>query len=636
MDKYPDLNEIKLTPYDLYLFGQGTHYRIYEKMGAHVCTFQGRQGVNFAVWAPNGERVSVVGDFNQWNGDKNPLRNMGSSGLWSLFIPGIGAGECYKYEVRTKAGHLLLKSDPYGFQTELRPKTANLVCPLEPYEWRDEEWLEKRKSGERSSEPISIYEVHLGSWKKKGAEFLTYGELAEALIPYAKGMGFTHLELLPVAEHPLDASWGYQVTGYFSVTSRYGTPQDFMFFVEQCHQNDLGVIVDWVPAHFPRDGHALGVFDGTHLYEHEDPRQGEHKEWGTYVFNCGRNEVRAFLISNAVFFFDKFHVDGLRVDAVSSMLYLDYGRNEGEWVPNRYGGRENLEGMSLLKEVNTVVYEQFPGVMMIAEESTAWPAVSHPVHLGGLGFGFKWNMGWMHDTLKYMSLDPIHRRYHHRNLSFGLLYAFSENFILSLSHDEVVYGKRSLLGKMSGDNWQKFANLRAYFGFMFGHPGKKLLFMGGEFGQWNEWYYEVGLDWGLLDEPPHAALRKWMQDLNAFYKAERALHSQDYRYEGFEWIDADDSENSGISFIRWDRERRDFVVVICNFTPVVRYGYRIGVPERGLYREILNSDSHVYGGSNVGNLGGIEAEDSPSHGRPHSLALTLPPLATVFLKLGRG
>jgi len=634
MDDLPEIKDIKLTDYDLYLLGQGTYYRIYDKMGAHVCISDGKEGANFSVWAPNAERVSVVGDFNLWDGNKNPMQHLGDSGIWSLFIPGVAIGDTYKFEIRTRGNDSFLKSDPLAFQSELRPKSASVVCKLDGYTWQDGSWLEKRDSGDWLRKPVSIYEVHLGSWRRKGDQFLTYRELAESLIPYIKEMGFTHVEILPVAEHPLDASWGYQVIGYFSLTSRYGAPQDFMFFVDQCHQNGIGVILDWVPAHFPRDYHALGLFDGTHLYEHMDPRKGEHKEWGTCVFNYGRNEVKAFLVSNALFWFERYHVDGLRNDAVSSMLYLDYGREEGEWIANRYGGRENLEAMALLREVNTMVYEKYPGAMMIAEESSAWPAVSRPVYTGGLGFGFKWNMGWMHDTLEYMSLDPVHRKYHHRNLTFGLLYAFSENFILPLSHDEVVHGKGSLLSKMSGDRWQKFANLRAYLGFMFGHPGKKLLFMGGESGQWNEWYHEVALDWNLLNEPLHSALTQWIKDLNTTYTSEQALHSQDHQPEGFEWIDPDDSDNSVTSFIRWDVDRRNFVVVLCNFTPVIRYNYMVGIPEPGLYQEILNSDSYIYGGSNVGNLGGVGSDAISSHGRPFSLSLTLPPLAALFLKKG--
>lgn len=632
MDDLPEIKDIKLTDYDLYLLGQGTYYRIHDKMGAHVCISDGEEGANFSVWAPNADRVSVVGDFNLWDGNKNPMEHLGDSGIWSLFIPGVGIGDRYKFEIRARGGDSFLKSDPLAFQSELRPKSASVVCKLDGYTWQDESWLEKRDSGDRLRKPVSIYEVHLGSWRRKGDQFLTYRELAKSLIPYIKEMGFTHVEILPVAEHPLDASWGYQVIGYFSLTSRYGAAQDFMSFVDQCHQNEIGVILDWVPAHFPRDYHALGLFDGTHLYEHMDPRKGEHKEWGTCVFNYGRNEVKAFLVSNALFWFERYHVDGLRIDAVSSMLYLDYGRNEGEWIPNRYGGRENLEAMDLLREVNTMVYEKYPGAMMIAEESSAWPAVSRPVYTGGLGFGFKWNMGWMHDTLEYMSLDPVYRKYHHRNLTFGLLYAFSENFILPLSHDEVVHGKGSLLSKMPGDRWQKFANLRVYLGFMFGHPGKKLLFMGGEFGQWNEWYHEVALDWNLLSDPLHRALTQWIQDLNATYTSEGALHSQDHQPEAFEWIDPDDSDNSVTSFIRWDVERRNFVVVLCNFTPVVRFNYRVGIPEPGLYQELLNSDSYIYGGSNVGNLGGVRSDAISSHGRPFSLSLTLPPLAALFLK----
>jgi 1,4-alpha-glucan branching enzyme len=617
---------------DLHLFNEGNHWKLWEKLGAHVMTVDGARGVHFAVWAPNARRVSVVGDFNAWDGRWHPMRTLGASGVWELFVPGVGAGTKYKFEIKTQEGSLRLKSDPMGFHFELRPATASVVWELDGHEWHDREWMDARAKRDPHAAPMNVYEVHLGSWRRgEHDRFLTYRELADALVPYVKDLGYSHIELLPVAEHPLDQSWGYQVTGYYAATSRFGTPQDFMYFVDRCHQSGIGVIVDWVPAHFPKDDYALRWFDGTSLYEHADPRQGEHQDWGTLIFNYGRNEVRNFLIANALFWFDRYHVDGLRVDAVASMLYLDYSRKQGEWVPNRYGGNENLEAVDFIKRCNERVYGEFPGVMMIAEESTAFGGVSRPVYLGGLGFGFKWNMGWMHDVLEYFAKDPVHRKYHQHNLTFGLLYAFHENFILVLSHDEVVHGKRSLLNKMPGDDWQRFANLRLLHAFMCGHPGKKMLFMGGEFGQWKEWDSRYSMDWHLLDYPPHQGLQRLVRDLNRLYRAQPALWELDHHYTGFEWIDFHDVEKSIVSFLRRGRSG-EAVVWVFNLTPEVRRDYRVGVPEPGFYRELLNTDAAVYGGGDVGNSGGVEAEQTPQAGRPCSLRLTLPPLAALAFK----
>ncbi len=625
-----------LSEDDLYLFGEGKHYRIYDKLGCHLVTLDGVEGALFAVWAPNAKRVSVVGDFNGWDGRKHPMRMRGLSGIWELFIPDMKEGELYKYEIKTQINHLYLKTDPYGFSFQKRPETSSIVTNLEGFVWEDQKWLKQRTRENQQQKPVSIYEVHLGSWMRMTEEnnrFLTYRELAGKLIPYVKEMGFTHVELLPVAEHPFDGSWGYQVTGYYAPTSRFGKPDDFMYFVNACHQAGIGVIVDWVPAHFPKDGHALAYFDGTFLYEHADPRQGEHRDWGTLIFNFGRNEVRNFLTANALFWFEKYHIDGIRVDAVASMLYLDYSRKQGEWIPNKFGGRENLDAIEFIKELNTVTYQYFPGIMTIAEESTSWPGVSHPAHLGGLGFMFKWNMGWMNDMLVYMSKDPIHRRYHHNMITFALLYAFHENFMLVLSHDEVVHGKRSLLDKMPGDMWQKFANLRALYGFMYGHPGKKLLFMGGEFGQWIEWDFSKSLDWNLLDYDLHRQLKAYVQDLNFLYQRESALFLNDSSYQSFEWIDFHDSDNSVVSFMRKNLEREDETLIfVCNFTPIPRHGYRIGAPLAGYYRQLLNSDDWKYGGSGVGMGEGIAADDLSWQGLPCSLNLTLPPLGVVILK----
>lgn len=624
-----------LSDFDLYLFNAGDHHKIYEKLGAHCLNVNGVEGTQFAVWAPNARSVSVIGEFNGWDPRYHQMRVLGSSGVWEIFIPGVAEGQLYKFKIKTQDGRILDKTDPYGTEMEFRPRTAARINSLSGYEWHDSEWLERRKQSDHLGEPIAIYEVHLGSWARKpeeGNRWLTYRELAYALVNYVKENGFTHIELLPVMEHPFDGSWGYQVTGYFAPTSRYGTPQDFMFFVDYCHQNNIGVILDWVPAHFPKDAHALAEFDGTHLYEHADPRLGEHQDWGTYVFNYGRHEVRNFLISNALFWLEKYHVDGLRIDAVASMLYLDYSRKEGEWIPNRYGGRENLEAIQLLKDINKLVHSYFPGVLTIAEESTAWPGVTHSVEVGGLGFSLKWNMGWMHDMLEYFRKDPIFRMYHHDLLTFVLLYAFTERFLLPLSHDEVVHGKASLLSKMPGDLWQKFANLRLLFGLMYGFPGKKLLFMGGEIGQWNEWNHDTSIDWHLLQYPSHQGIQRWIRDLNKLYKTCAALHQVDFYYTGFEWIDFHDVAHSIISFIRKSADGSDQIIVVCNFTPVPRFGYRIGVPHPGVYSEILNSDSEFYGGSNIGNGGTLIAEPISHHGRPYSLSLTLPPLAVLFLK----
>ena len=625
----------QLTEEDLYLFGMGDHHKIYEKLGAHCLTVDGVEGVHFAVWAPNARNVSVVGNFNQWHGGKHQMRVLGSSGVWELFIPQIAPGEVYKYEIKDQSGNIMLKSDPYGFQHEIRPKTASVVCDINKYEWQDAGWMEKRRGTDPLDKPISVYEVHLGSWRRDPAEserFLSYQELADQLIPYVVDMGYTHIELMPVAEHPFDGSWGYQVTGYFSPTSRYGFPADFQYFVDQCHQHNIGVILDWVPAHFPRDAHGLARFDGSALYEHQDPRRGEHADWGTLIFNFGRNEVRNFLIANALFWFDKYHIDGIRVDAVASMLYLDYSREEGQWIPNEFGGRENLHAIDFIKKCNELIFGYFPGALSIAEESTAWPGVSKPTYLGGLGFNLKWNMGWMNDFLTYFSKEPIHRRYHHNMITFALLYAFNENFMLVLSHDEVVHGKRALLDKMPGDFWQKFANLRTLLGFMFGHPGKKLLFMGAEFGQWQEWRENQSLDWHLLQYEPHQKLQNMMRDLNRLYISEPALFQIDFSHEGFEWIDFMDADNSIISFMRKTHNTEDTLVFVCNFTPVYRENYRVGVPFQCRYKELFNSDAELYWGSNKGNAGEVRSDDWAWHNQPYSMNIQVPPLATVIFK----
>jgi 1,4-alpha-glucan branching enzyme len=622
---------------DLHLFAEGQHWQIYEKFGAHLRTIGGDAGVYFAVWAPNAQRVSVVGDFNGWDGRVNPMRKLLGSGVWELFLPGVKEGAHYKFEIRTPSGALLLKSDPYAFFNQHGTSTSSLVYNLERYTWSDQEWMESRRKRDWPKSAMSIYEVHLGSWRRRadqGNRHLSYVEFAEMLVPYVVEMGYTHIELMPVAEHPFEGSWGYQVTNYYAPTSRFGSPDELRHFIDACHRAGIGVIVDWVPAHFPKDAHGLAEFDGTDLYEHMDPRQGEHQDWGTLIFNFGRNEVRNFLIGNALFWLDKYHIDGLRVDAVASMLYLDYSREEGQWIPNVYGGRENLDAIYFLKRFNEVCYEKFPGIMTIAEESTAWPSVSRPTYLGGLGFGFKWNMGWMHDFLQYMSLDSIYRRFHHGNITFSLLYAFQEHFILVLSHDEVVHGKCSLLSKMPGDEWQKFANLRMLYAWMYGQPGKKLLFMGGEFGQWREWDHDQSLDWHLLQEPRHDGLRRLVQHLNYTYKNEPALWEQDDSYEGFEWIDFHDADNSVVAFMRKSRAG-DVIAFVVNATPVVRHDYRLGVPQAGFYREMINTDAETYGGSNVGNYGGAQSESIPWMARDHSILIHLPPLATVAFKLER-
>jgi 1,4-alpha-glucan branching enzyme len=625
-----------LTDFDLHLFAEGSHLKQYEKLGAHVVEVDGVQGVHFAVWAPNAKRVSVIGDFNNWDAKIHPMHNLSSSGIWGLFIPEIGGGQTYKYEVRSLfAKHVAQKSDPFGFYFEVRPKSASIVYDIRGYDWNDSSWMGARSRTDWLGSPLSIYEVHLGSWRRVVEEnnrWFSYRELTDALVPYVKEMGYTHVELLPINEHPLDASWGYQTIGYFAPTSRHGEPKDFMYFIDRCHQAGIGVILDWVPAHFPADGHGLGYFDGTCLYEHADPRKGFHPDWGTKIFNYGRNEVRGFLLSNVLFWLENYHIDGLRVDAVASMLYLDYSRKEGEWIPNMFGGRENLEAIDFLKKFNEVSHQYHPGILTIAEESTAWPRVSKPTYLSGLGFSMKWNMGWMNDTLEYFSKEAIHRKYHHGNLTFSLLYAFSENFVLPLSHDEVVHGKGSLLNRMPGDMWQKFANLRLLFGFMFGHPGKKLLFMGCDFGQWDEWNVDKSLDWHLLEHEPHQGLQRFVKDLNRLYKSERSLSEVDFDYTGFEWIDFHDVEGSVIAFLRKAKDPRDFLVFVCNFTPVPRQKYRLGMPEPGFYREILNSDSAFYWGSDMGNAGGVIAEAIPFQLRPYSITITLPPLSVSIFK----
>lgn len=624
-----------LTDFDLHLIGEGTHYKNYEKLGAHVREVNGVKGVHFAVWAPNAEAVCVIGDFNRWDGNNHKMMMLGSSGTWEIFIPGLSEGEIYKFNIQTKNGEVLEKADPYAFSSEIRPKSASIVHDIDKYTWNDSVWMTEREKRNALDAPISMYEVHLGSWMRvpeDGNRYLTYRELAKKLAGYVKDMGYTHVQLMPVTEHPLDASWGYQTIGYFAPTSRFGEPEKFMYFVDYMHQNGIGVILDWVPAHFPKDMHGLARFDGTCLYEHEDPRKGEHQDWGTLIFNYGRNEVRNFLLSNALFWLDKYHIDGLRVDAVASMIYLDYSRQPGEWVPNQYGGNENLEAIDFLKRFNEVVHSTHPGVLTIAEESTAWTGVSRPTYLGGLGFSLKWNMGWMNDTLRYFSKDPIYRKYEHDNLTFSLLYAFTENFILVLSHDEVVHGKRSLLDKMPGDFQHRFANLRALYGYMYGHPGKKLLFMGGEIGQWWEWNHDESVHWHLLQYESHQGIQRYVRDLNRLYQSEPALYEVDFDYHGFEWIDFRDAEGSIISFVRRGKDPEEFLVFVYNFTPVARMGYRVGVPMGGFYKEVMNSDSWSYWGGNMGNFGGIWADDMPWHGRTSSLSLTIPPLSMVVMK----
>jgi 1,4-alpha-glucan branching enzyme len=625
-----------LTEFDLHLFGEGTHLRAFEKFGAHRLVVGTTVGVHFAVWAPNADRVSLIGDFNGWDGRVHVMRLLAPAGVWEIFIPDLADGEKYKFEIRTKAGHLLNKTDPFGVAFESPPRTASVVRDISRYQWGDQSWMTGRRECRGwLDRPMAIYEVHLGSWARApedGDRFLTYREMAHRLVPYVKDLGFTHIELLPVMEHPFSGSWGYQVLGFFAPTSRFGPPEDFKLLVDACHQAGLGVILDWVPGHFPKDGHGLAHFDGTALYEHADPRQGEHQDWGTLIFNYGRNEVRNFLLSNALWWLEEYHADGLRVDAVASMLYLDYSRRDGEWIPNQFGGRENLEAIDFLRQLNTLSHGEHPGTITAAEESTAWPGVSRPVHLGGLGFTYKWNMGWMHDVLEYAHKDAVHRRWEHNLITFSALYMFTENFILPFSHDEVVHGKGALLDKMPGDFWQKYAGLRTLYGYMYGHPGKKLLFMGNEFGQWREWYHDGSLDWHLLDEPAHAALRRYVQALNWHYCAEPALHQLDFDPAGFRWIDCHDNENSVVSLVRYARDPRDFVVMLFNFTPVPRHDYRIGVPAPGHYAERLNSDSALFGGSNVGNGGGVSTEPIATHGFGQSLNLIVPPLGCLLLK----
>jgi 1,4-alpha-glucan branching enzyme len=625
-----------LSEDDLFLFNEGTHNRLYQKLGAHPHVHEGGAGVYFAVWAPNADRVFVMGDFNDWHNENLGLYHRGSSGIWEGFIPGVAAGARYKFRIHSKlVGYRVDKSDPFGFLHETPPLTASIVQNL-AYDWNDADWLERRRSYQALSQPMSIYEVHLGSWMRGaedgGRRYLGYRELAPRLAEYCADMGFTHVEFMPVMEHPFYGSWGYQVTGFFAPTSRYGSPQDFMFLVDALHQAGIGVILDWVPSHFPVDEHGLGFFDGTHLFEHSDYRQGFHPDWQSKIFNYDRHEVVSFLMSNAFFWLEVMHADALRVDAVASMLYLDYSRKDGEWVPNKYGGKENLGAVAFLRQLNAAVYGEFPGAQTIAEESTSWPMVSRPAYLGGLGFGLKWDMGWMHDSLFYMAREPIHRKFHHNQLTFRMLYAWHENFVLPLSHDEVVHGKGSLLGKMPGDEWQRMANLRLLLGYMYGQAGKKLLFMGGEFGQYNEWYHEISLDWHLLQYPIHAGMQSWVRDLNRAYRAEPALYEQDCRPEGFEWVDCNDSQASVLSFLRKGKDPGQTVLVVLNFTPVVRMPYRVGAPHAGFWREILNSDAHEYGGSGQGNAGGLNAQPLPCHGRPYSLELTLPPLGALFFK----
>ncbi|MDX2273176.1 MAG: 1,4-alpha-glucan branching protein GlgB [Cyanobacteriota bacterium] len=642
---------------DLHLFGEGNHHQIYEKLGSHPIHMAGVAGVHFAVWAPNARNVSLIGDFNRWDGRQHQMRRLGNSGIWALFLPGLTSGAIYKYEIKNWQGHIYEKSDPYGFQQEVRPRTGSIVTNLSTHQWQDQDWMEARAQGDPLRSPISVYEVHLGSWlhasseappldeqgeatgavvpvseQKPSARFLTYRELADKLIPYVKELGFTHIELLPVAEHPFDGSWGYQVIGHYAATSRYGSPQDLMTFIDRAHQEGIGVIVDWVPGHFPKDGHGLAFFDGSHLYEYADPRKGEHKDWGTLIFDYGRNEVRNYLVANALFWFDKYHIDGIRVDAVASTLYLDYSRQPGEWVTNQYGGREHIEAIEFFRQLNTLIFKNFPGTLSIAEESTSWPMVTWPVHVGGLGFNLKWNMGWMHDMLDYFHMDPWFRQFHQNLVTFSLMYAFSENYMLAFSHDEVVHGKSSMIYKMPGDEWGKFASVRCLFGYMFCHPGKKTLFMGMEFAQTREWDVWGDLEWHLLQFDPHRKLQKYVKALNHLLRSQPALYAQDINPEGFRWIDC--SDHSGvISFLRWSQNHEEFVVVVCNFAPVIRSHYRIGVPLSGFYQELLNSDAVEFWGTGCGNYGGKWSDDWAYHAMPYSVELCLPPLSTLVLRL---
>ncbi|MFH7325071.1 1,4-alpha-glucan branching protein GlgB [Desulfurivibrio sp. C05AmB] len=626
----------QLSDYDRYLFNSGTHYRLYDKLGAHPTTIDGVKGTIFRVWAPNARRVSIIGNFNYWDGRLHQMRVLGASGIWELFLPEIGPGEPYKFEIRTQQGDILEKADPFQFFSEIRPRTASVVRDINHFSWSDEEWLAARREKTTYRRPMSIYEIHLGSWRRDPADparFLSYREIAAALIPYVKEMGFTHVEFMPVMEHPLDESWGYQVIGFFAVTSRFGTPDDFAWLINECHRHGIGVILDWVPSHFPTDGHGLSRFDGTALYEHEDPRKGAHQEWGTLVFNYGRKEVTNFLIANALFWFERYHIDGLRVDAVASMLYLDYARREGEWIPNEYGGRENIEAIEFLKHLNTIVYDRHPDIMMIAEESTSFFGVSKPAATGGLGFGYKWNMGWMNDTLLYFQTDPLFRKYHHSSLTFSLLYAFSENFILPLSHDEVVHGKGSLLSKMPGDSWQRFANLRLLFLYYWTHPGKKLLFMGGEFGQHSEWYCKVSLDWHLIDQDEkNRKLHQFVRALNNFYRDTPALWENDFNPEGFRWLDFNDVDHSIISYSRHGEHPDELVVCLFNFTPQVHHNYKLGVPRPGRYREVFSSDSAEAGGSGSTNPETLESVNEPFGQAPCHILVRVPPLGGAVFK----
>ncbi len=624
----PQLGEM-----DVHLFTEGKHHHAYRFLGAHHQCIDGIDGCLFALWVPNAERVSVVGDFNQWDGRRHPMRCLGSSGIWELFIPELPIGAAYKYEIRNQHGHCLLKTDPYAQAMALRPDNTSHIADPQPFDWQDQAWLQKREQSDWQQQPLSIYEVHVGSWQRdQNHHFLNWRTLAKTLLPYVKSMGYSHIELLPIAEHPLDQSWGYQVTGFFAPSARHGSPEDLRYFIDQCHQQGVGVLLDWVPAHFPKDEFALAKFNGEAVYEHADPRQGEHQDWGTLIFNYGRTEVRNFLITNAIYWLEEFHIDGLRVDAVASMLYLDYSREDGQWLPNAHGGRENLEAIAFLRDMNSTVHQLFPGVLTIAEESTAWPMVTRPVDVGGLGFSMKWNMGWMNDNLSYIELDPIYRQYHHDQLTFSQMYAYSENFVLPLSHDEVVHGKRSLLSKMPGNDWEKMANLRLFYAWQFANPGKKLLFMGGELGQWQEWNEATALAWDEASTPAHQGIQTLVRDLNQLYRQEPALHELDFSAEGFQWIDCHDVQQSVLSFVRWSAEHQQHIVCVHNFTPLVRAHYRLGVPASHAYREIFNSDSHYYGGSNQGNAAHIEVSDNPWMGFSHSIEITLPPLASLFLK----
>jgi len=631
----PSVDPVVLTPQDLYLFNEGSHLRLYDKFGSHPIEQDGVAGYHFAVWAPNAEYVAVIGDFNEWNTAAHPMKAVGSSGVWSTFLPGITSGVCYKYHISSRHnGYKIDKADPYAFLCEVPPKTASVTWELD-YEWDDAAWMAERKAKFTTKAPVSIYEMHIGSWMRvpeDGNRSLSYRELAPRLAEYLKKMNFTHVEFLPITGHPFFGSWGYQVTGYFAADHRFGTPQDLMFLIDTLHQNGIGVILDWVPSHFATDAHALGYFDGTHLYEHGDPQQGFHPDWGSYVFNYGRHEVRSFLLSSALFWLDKYHIDGLRVDAVASMLYLDYSRKQGEWIPNRYGGKENIEAIEFLRRFNAEVYGNYPDVQTIAEESTAWPMVSRPTYVGGLGFGYKWDMGWMHDTLKYVARDPYFRKFHHHELTFRMLYAFTENYVLPLSHDEVVHGKGAIWDKVAGDEWQKFAGMRALYAYMYAMCGKKLMFMGDEFAQRGEWKHDTGLDWNVLEFDPHKGMQKLVADLNKLYRSELALHENDCDPAGFEWIDAQDNAASTYAFVRKASTGHDAILCVFNFTPVPRPGYRVGVPGAGFWKEILNTDAEYYWGSNVGNSGGLHAEYVTWHGRPYSLSLTLPPMGAVFLK----